>query len=124
MPITRAADAQVFEMHGTTFTSLIRPAAGSAELCVWRIEVAPATTGVAHRVLREETFVLLDGELTMVIDGEAADLKSGDAAVALAGSTIQLNNSAAAPATVLVTAPVGFTGELLDGTVVNPPWVN
>lgn len=124
MPITRAADAQVFEMHGTTFTSLVRPTVGSAELCVWRIEVGPATVGVAHRILREETFVVLDGEITMVIDDEAAELKSGDAAVALAGSTIRLGNSAATPATVLVTAPVGFTGELLDGTVVNPPWVN
>lgn len=124
MPVIRIATAEVHEMHGSRFTPLVRPAAGSAELCVWRLEVSPGTEGVAHKVLREEAFVLLDGALTLTIDGEAAALTPGDAAVAPAGSTIRLDNSADHPAVVMVTAPVGFSGELADGTRINPPWVN
>ncbi|MFE2994768.1 cupin domain-containing protein [Nocardia sp. NPDC059246] len=124
MPVIHAADAQSHEMHGSRFTPLVRPSTGSSELCLWRLEVAPGTQGVPHRVLREEAFVLLAGSITLTIDGEAARLAPGDAAVAPAGSTIRLDNPDDRTAEVLVNAPVGFTGELLDGTVVNPPWVN
>ncbi|MGW4123829.1 cupin domain-containing protein [Nocardia sp. NPDC004711] len=124
MPVIHAADAESHEMHGSRFTPLVRPSSGSSELCLWRLEVAPGTQGVPHRVLREEAFVLLAGSITLTIDGEAARLAPGDAAVAPAGSTIRLDNPDDRTAEVLVNAPVGFTGELLDGTVVNPPWVN
>ncbi|MGW4354577.1 cupin domain-containing protein [Nocardia sp. NPDC004582] len=124
MPAIHAADIQSHEMHGSRFTPLIRPAVGSSELCVWRVEIAPATQGVAHRIHREEAFVVLAGSITLTIEGEPARLAAGDAAVAAAGSVIRLDNPADLAAEVLVTAPVGFTGELLDGTVVNPPWVN
>ncbi|MEU6586847.1 cupin domain-containing protein [Nocardia sp. NPDC046763] len=124
MPVIHAADAQSHEMHGSRFTPLVRPSTGSSELCLWRLEIAPGTQGVPHRVHREEAFVLLAGSITLTIDGEAARLAPGDAAVAPAGSAIRLDNPDDQTAEVLVNAPVGFTGELLDGTVVNPPWVN
>ncbi|WP_327144238.1 cupin domain-containing protein [Nocardia sp. NBC_01327] len=124
MPVIRTADIESHQMHGSTFTPLVRPATGSAELCVWRLEIAPGIQGVAHRIHREEAFVLLEGSLTLTIQGESTTLTPGDAAVAPAGSTIRLDNPAATPAVVMVTAAVGFTGELPDGTIVNPPWVN
>ncbi|MEV6065125.1 cupin domain-containing protein [Nocardia sp. NPDC052001] len=123
MPVVRTADLQSHRLHGSTFTPLIRPATGSAELCVWRLEVGPATTGVSHRIHREEAFVLLSGSISLTIEGESHTLTPGEAAVAPAGSTISLTTTDL-PATVMVTAPVGFTGELPDGTIVNPPWVN
>ncbi|MRH92105.1 cupin domain-containing protein [Nocardia sp. SYP-A9097] len=124
MPVIRAAEVESHLMHGSTFTPLVRPTTGSAELCVWRLEIAPGTKGVAHRINGEEAFVLLSGDITITIEGETSPLAPGDAAVAPAGSIISLANLAEIPATVMVTAPVGFTGELLDGTIVNPPWVN
>ncbi|MGV9667329.1 cupin domain-containing protein [Nocardia niigatensis] len=124
MPVIHAADAQSHEMHGSRFTPLVRPSTGSSELCLWRLEISPGTQGVPHRVHREEAFILLAGSITLTIEGEAAELAPGDAAVVPAGSVIRLDNPADRPAEVLVNAPVGFTGELLDGTVVNPPWVN
>lgn len=124
MPVIHAADVQSHEMHGSRFTPLIRPSVGSSELCVWRVEVAPGTEGVPHRIRREEGFVVLAGSVTLTIEGGSARLVAGDAGVAPADSVIRLDNPSDQPAEVLVTAPVGFTGELLDGTVVNPPWVN
>lgn len=41
MPVIHAADVQSHEMHGSRFTPLVRPATGSSELCVWRLEIAP-----------------------------------------------------------------------------------
>ncbi|GAB2544663.1 cupin domain-containing protein [Nocardia heshunensis] len=124
MSVIHAADTEVHEMHGSRFTPLIRPSMGSSELCLWRLEITPGTQGVPHRIHREEAFVVLSGGITITIDGESAVLAAGDAAVAPAGSTIRLDNPADSPAEVLVNAPVGFTGELLDGTVITPPWVN
>ncbi|WP_327149290.1 cupin domain-containing protein [Nocardia sp. NBC_01329] len=124
MPVIRTADIASHQMHGSTFTPLVRPTMGSAELCVWRLEVAPTIEGVAHRIHREEAFVLLSGTITITIEGESSTLTPGDAAVAPAGSDISLDNPSDVPATVLVTTTVGFTGELPDGTIVDPPWVN
>lgn len=124
MPVTRAAEAEVHEMHGTRFTSYIRPGTGSSELCVWQIRVPAGLEGVPHKVLREEAFVVIQGGVTLTIDGMAEALAAGDAAVAPAGSIISLSNPGAEPVTVVVTVPVGFQGELADGTVITPPWAS
>ncbi|MFD6103847.1 cupin domain-containing protein [Nocardia salmonicida] len=124
MPVISSADAQVHEVHNARFTSLVRPGTGSAELCVWRTEVAADSVGVLHRILGEEAFVLLSGEVTMTIDGESAPMKPGDAAVAPAGSMIALANSADQSATLVVTVRVGFAAELPDGSTFTPPWAS
>ncbi|MFD6400037.1 cupin domain-containing protein [Nocardia sp. NPDC060249] len=124
MPVIRSADAQVHEVHNARFTSLVRPGTGSAELCVWQTEVRADSVGVPHRILGEEAFVLLSGEVTMTIDGESAPMKPGDAAVAPAGSLIALTNSAGEVATLLVTVRVGFAAELPDGSTFAPPWAS
>ncbi|WP_162958717.1 hypothetical protein [Nocardia yunnanensis] len=64
------------------------------------------------------------GGITLTIEGQSARLGAGDAAVAAAGSTIRLDNPSEVRAELLVNAPVGFTGELPDGTPIDPPWVN
>lgn len=124
MPVIHSENAQVHEIHNARFTSLIRPGTGSAELCVWQTEVAPGSVGVPHRILGEEAFVLLAGEVTMTIDGESAPMTPGDAAVAPAGSTIALANATAEPAVLLVTVRVGFSAELPDGSTFVPPWAS
>ncbi|MEV5838777.1 cupin domain-containing protein [Nocardia sp. NPDC052112] len=124
MPVIRAADAVTREMHGTRFTSYIRPGTGSTELCVWQIQVPAGLKGVPHKVLREEAFVIIAGVVTLTIDGQPEELRAGDAALAPAGSTINLDNNGTEAATLVVTVPVGFQGELPDGTVINPPWTS
>ncbi|MEV0856510.1 cupin domain-containing protein [Nocardia fluminea] len=124
MPVIHSADAQVHEVHNARFTSLVRPGTGSAELCVWQTEVKADSVGVPHRILGEEAFVLLSGEVTMTIDGESTPMKPGDAAVAPAGSMIALANSTDEIATLLVTVRVGFAAELPDGSTFTPPWAS
>ncbi|WP_406236886.1 cupin domain-containing protein [Nocardia sp. NBC_01009] len=124
MPVIRAAEAQVHEMHNARFTSYIRPETGSTELCVWQTGIDPGTVGVGHKILREEAFVVIRGAVTLHIDGEASALEPGDAAIAPAGSTISLDNTGSEPAALVVTVPVGFAAELADGTRLTPPWAS
>ncbi len=124
MPVIRAADAIVHEMHGASFTSYAAPARGSRELCAWRLEVTPGTTGVAHRISREEVFYLLNGSLRAVIDDEPCEVAAGDALVVPAGSVLQVSNLSGHPATAWVTTSAGLGAVLPDGSWLTPPWTS
>jgi hypothetical protein len=39
LPVVRAADAVVHDLHGSRFTSYAAPARGSTELRAWRLDV-------------------------------------------------------------------------------------
>lgn len=124
MPVVRAAEADVHEMHNARFISYARPGTGSTELCVWQLEVAAGTAGAPHRVLREEVFVVLAGEIVLAIDDVPERLSAGDAAVVPGGAHIRVDNLGESPAVLIVSVPVGFSGELADGSRFTPPWVS
>lgn len=123
MPVIHAPDAVVHRLHGSTFTSYVAPATGSQELCAWRVEVPAGTTGVAHRVTREEVILLLDGALTVTLDGQPSTPAVGDVVLVPAGAQVRVDNPATVPATAWVTTSVGLRAELPDGTLVSPAWV-
>ncbi|GAA3336222.1 cupin domain-containing protein [Amorphoplanes nipponensis] len=123
MSVVRERDAVAHRLHGSTFHSFVAPSSGSAELCAWRLEVAPGTTGVPHRVSREEVLLVLTGELTATIDGAATTVRRGEVAFVPAGARFALDNTADAPATAWVTTSVGLEATLPDGSSISPPWV-
>ncbi len=122
MPVIRAAQSVVHQMHGTSFTSYAAPALGSRELCAWRIEIPGGTEGVPHHVSREEVLYILSGTLRVTVDGEAADAVAGDVVLVPAGARFGASNQAGLPATAWVTTTVGFAGVLPDGSWFTPPW--
>jgi quercetin dioxygenase-like cupin family protein len=122
MPVIRAAQSVVHQMHGTSFTSYASPERGSRELCAWRVEIPGGTEGVPHHVSREEVLYVLSGTLRVSVDGEAADATPGDVVLVPAGARFGASNLAAAPATAWVTTTVGFAGVLPDGSWFTPPW--
>jgi len=123
MTVIRQQDAVAHQLHGATFNSFVAPSSGSSELCAWRLEVAPGTTGVPHRVNREEVLLVLTGELTATIDGAGTEVRSGDVVFVPAGASFALDNTAGAPATAWVTTTVGLEATLADGSSISPPWV-
>ena len=123
MPIVRESDAVTYRLHGSTFQSFVAPASGSQELCAWRLEVAAGQRGVAHRVSREEVFLLLDGELTVVLDGESGVLRRGEVVRVPAGAEFRADNTSGGPATAWVTTSAGLEATLEDGSSISPPWV-
>jgi mannose-6-phosphate isomerase-like protein (cupin superfamily) len=122
MPVIRAAQSVVHQMHGTSFTSYASPARGSQELCAWRIEIPGGTEGVPHHVSREEVLYVLDGILRVTLDGESEDAGPGDVVLVPAGARFGASNLATEPATAWVTTTAGFAGVLPDGSWFTPPW--
>jgi quercetin dioxygenase-like cupin family protein len=122
MPVIRSAEAVVHEMHGTRFTSYAAPARGSQELCAWRIDVPPGSTGVAHTITREEIVVVLSGAMELTLDEAASTVPAGDVAVLPAGATVRVDNAGDEPVTAWVTTSIGLEAQLADGSRIVPPW--
>lgn len=123
MPVIRTRDAVEHRLHGSTFHSFAAPATGSRELCAWRLEVAAGTEGVAHRVTREEIFLLLGGELTVTLDGVTSQVGPGEVVLIPAGAELKADNTSTGTATAWVTTSVGLEATLPDGSRISPPWV-
>ena len=123
MPIVRHADSVQHRMHGSSFHAYANPGSGSAELCAWRLEVAPGTRGVPHLVSREEVLLILSGELTATLDDVTATVTTGDVLVVPAGARFGVDNLSAGPVTAWVTTSVGLEATMADGSTISPPWV-
>ena len=124
MPIYRSADAARHHLHGSVFHAYASPSTGSRELCTWWVEIAGGTTGVPHRVGRDEVFILDSGRLSVTLDGAAEQLEPGDVLVVPAGAEFRADNDGKVPARAWVTTSAGFEATLPDGTTISPPWVN
>ena len=125
MPVVHAADAVIHDMHGSRFTSYAAPSRGSAELCAWRLDVAPGSKGVTHAVSREEILFVLSGTLHVTLGDGPADGqpgRPGDAIVVPPGSSLRLDNPGDEPASAWVTTSAGLEAVLPDGSRLSPPW--
>ena len=123
MPVIRSADAAVHQVHGSTFSSFVAPSRGSAQLCAWQLTVPAGLRGVVHRPTREEVLLLLEGELTVILDGIAAVLAAGDVVLVPADSELRLDGGTAG-ATAWVTTTPGLEAVMADGSRIVPPWAN
>jgi quercetin dioxygenase-like cupin family protein len=124
MPVLHAQDAVQHQVHGATFLSYVRPSSGSTELCAWRLDVPDGTTGVPHRVSREEVLLVLSGVVTATIDGVTAAVPEGGVVHVPAGATFGLDNHSGTPATAWVTTSIGLRATLADGSTISPPWTH
>ncbi len=121
MTVIKAADAPVFELPGVQFTALAAPSRGSADVCTWKLTVAPGRDpDQPHTLDQDEIFMILSGTIRATPGGET--LGAGDAVVVPAGEEIQLVNTGTEPAELYVAIRSGFTGTMADGTKVTPPW--
>jgi quercetin dioxygenase-like cupin family protein len=123
VPIIRPADAAVYQVHGSTFSSFAAPSRGSAQLCAWQLTVPAGLRGAAHRPTREEVLLLLEGGLTVTLDGTAADLAPGDVVLVPAGSELRVDGGTSG-ATAWVTTTCGLEAVMADGSKIAPPWAN
>jgi len=122
MPVIREDDAVRHQLHGAVFHSFAAPASGSRELCAWRLEVAPGTPGAAHRLTKEEVFLMLSGTLDVTLDGETSTLTPGEVVLVPAGAEVRVDNTGAGPAAMWVTTSVGLQATMADGSTIAPPW--
>jgi quercetin dioxygenase-like cupin family protein len=120
--IIRAIDAPQFELPGVQFTALAAPSRGSAQICTWRINVAPGLTSPeSHTIDQDEIFMVTAGAIRVTPGGDL--LSAGDAVVVPAGSPILLVNPNDEPAEAYIAIRAGFTAAMADGTAIGtPPW--
>src|SRR5688572_25695172 len=81
MPLIQGATAPTFSLPNAAFTGLASPSRGSKETSVWRVVLAPESTGAPHSLTREEIFVAITGRAVAEIDGERIEVTEGDALV-------------------------------------------
>jgi mannose-6-phosphate isomerase-like protein (cupin superfamily) len=121
MGIHRHDQAVLHHLHGSVFHSYVSPAAGSEELCAWRLQIAGGTAGVRHRVGKEEVLLLLSGRIKVYLDGVVDELGPGDVLRVPAGAEFGIDSDEGAEA--WVTTSVGLRATLPDGSEISPPWV-
>jgi quercetin dioxygenase-like cupin family protein len=137
MPIVRAGDTVVHDLHGSRFTSYTAPSLGSKELCAWRLDVPAGTEGVPHTVTKEEIVFILSGTLDVSLTPAQQTPQTpqnpqtlqtpqtsgpGDAVVVPPGTTLRIANLGDEPASAWVTTSAGLVAVLADGTRLTPPW--
>jgi quercetin dioxygenase-like cupin family protein len=122
MPVLDAHQYTPHAMHGSRFCSYASPSSGAEQLCAWRTEVAPRTTGAPHTVSHEEVFLVLKGTPTVALNGTSRSLSQGDVVVVPAGATLSLDNPCDTAAHLWVTTSVGLTATTADGSTITPPW--
>ena len=88
MPIVREPDAVQHRLHGSTSIPSPRRPPAAASSAPGGSRCRPGTEGVAHRVSREEVFLLLGGRLSVTLDGVTASCDPGDVLVVPAGSEL------------------------------------
>jgi len=122
MTVIRAAEAPQFALPGVAFAGLAAPSRGSSDLCTWRLTVEGAfESPEPHTLDRDEVFMVVAGAIKLTPTGDT--IAAGDAAIAPAGSPIQLVNAGDTAAEVIVAIPAGFTAKAADGSVIGtPPW--
>lgn len=121
MSLITAGAAEVFETHGTRFSSYVRPSRGSGELCAWRVDVPPALTGAPHRPTREEVIFCVEGELAITLDGTQHSLHPGDVAYVPAGTEVRLDGGRDGGA-AWTTSLAGLEAVMGDGSRLRPEW--
>jgi len=121
MPLVTISDADVFETHGTRFSSYVRPSRGSSELCAWRVDVPPGLRGAPHRPSREEVICCIEGELAITLDGTQHSLHTGDVAYVRAGTEVRLDAGPDGGA-AWTTSLAGLEAIMGGGSRLRPPW--
>ncbi|MCP2290417.1 cupin domain-containing protein [Nocardia amikacinitolerans] len=119
MHVIKAAEAPRFELPGVEFSAMAAPSRGSANVCTWRLTVAPHHVGDAAHVLdRDEIFMVLSG----VLEVSGQRLGAGDVAIVPAGAPIAVGNPGDEPAVAHVAIAAGFQATMADGSKLSPPW--
>jgi quercetin dioxygenase-like cupin family protein len=122
MPIIKNSAAPAFTLPGITFVGLAAPSRGASETSVWRLAIAPGTTGTEHSVDREEIFIALRGVATVTLAGEPHQLAAGDAMIVPANTPFSLGNTGTEPFEAVAALPVGGKAAMPGGEPFAPPW--
>jgi mannose-6-phosphate isomerase-like protein (cupin superfamily) len=123
MPLITRTDAPTFDAGDTAVTAYAAPSRGSAELSLWRIELAPGSTSPRHHMNREEVFLGLEGHAIAELGGTEHPLGPGDCLILPAGTDFTLHAPGPHPFHAVACTPAGAHAIMTaDGATLVPPW--
>jgi mannose-6-phosphate isomerase-like protein (cupin superfamily) len=123
MPITRADDARIWQLPGTTFTAVASPSRGqSQDVSVWRLTMAAGTAPTVHSVTRTEVFAVIGGCGQIAIgDAAAVTVGIGDAIVVPPDTPFELGTGAD-PLEAIVCLTAGGQAAMPGAAPFTPEW--
>src|SRR3954451_18294791 len=86
MTLIAAADAAIFDLPDTHVVAYAAPSRGSAELCLWRIDITPGATSPLHHMDCEEVFLCVAGQAVLVTSEGERQVAAGDCVVLSSGT--------------------------------------
>jgi quercetin dioxygenase-like cupin family protein len=122
MALIPAAAAPQFNIPGVTFTGLAAPSRGAADTAVWRISLAPGSSGATHQLTREEIFVCLSGHASVRLGADVLPLSPGDTLIVPPHTDFGLDNPGDTPFEAVAIFPVGGQAILPGQPAFTPPW--
>jgi quercetin dioxygenase-like cupin family protein len=123
VPVIRRADSRRTRTPNAVMTTFASPTQGGSAIALWRVDMAPGSTGPLHAFDTEQVWTVLDGGATVTLDGEDLAVAAGDSVVLPAGA---LRRVAADPHTgvaVVVAAAAGARAAVPGDDPVLPAWV-
>ena len=93
---------------GDTYTITVTGADTNGRFCVIDMHIPPEGGPPPHRHDFEETFILMEGDMTMTFRGQKSAVKAGDVINVPANAPHQFHNTSSAPVRMLcVCSPAG-----------------
>ena len=134
LTVSKIADDQALPhigVVGDTYTITVSGEDTKGRFCVIDMHVPPGGGPGAHRHDFEETFILLEGELTVTFRGEQSVVTAGTTVNVPANAPHQFHNASSAPVRMLcICSPAGqeeFFKEIgvpVDSRKATPPKLN
>jgi mannose-6-phosphate isomerase-like protein (cupin superfamily) len=122
MTLIAAADAAVFDVPDTHVVAYAAPSRGSAELCLWRIDIAPGATSPLHHMDCEEVFLCVHGSAVVELPGQRRPLAAGDCLVLPAGTDFSFRVGEQGFRAVACIRAGGKATMAASGDTFVPPW--
>ena len=118
------AGARTIETPAAAMRTYASPSAdGTADVSVWRTDMAPDTSGPAHVIDTDHVVVVVEGVLMAVVDGTTVEATAGDCVVLPRGAERRLS-AGPSGVTTLTAAQPGSTARAGDADPVRVPWAN
>jgi len=123
MNLIARSSAPSFGADGATITGYAAPSRGAAEISLWRIELAPASSSPLHEMDVEEIFLGLEGEAMLIAGDRQSTVRPGDCLIVPARTPFTMTAGAEQPFRAVACMTVGGKATMLpDGPTFVPPW--
>jgi mannose-6-phosphate isomerase-like protein (cupin superfamily) len=123
MNLIASADAAVFDVPDTHVIAYAAPSRGSAELCLWRIDIAPGAISPLHHMDCEEVFLCVAGRAVVVTSAGERPVEAGDCLVLPAGTDFSFRVGAGEPFRAVAAIRAGGKATMAaSGDTFVPPW--